>query len=90
MVVPFLQEMHGGFGDYWRFPQANDKMFTREHFNLLYISFNNHKNTSVYIFALAARDISKWNNQFNISSINLDPVIPIGSNVYKNAFYYLR
>ena len=91
VVVPFLQEMHGGFGDYWRFsPQAIDKMFTREHFNLLYISFNNHKNTSVYIFALATRDISKWNNQFNISMINLDPVIPIGSNVYKKAFYYVR
>jgi hypothetical protein len=84
VVVPFLQEMHAGaYGDYWRFsPQALDKMFGREHFNLLYISFNSQKNTSVYIFAVATRNPAKWNGQFNLDGINLNPGRPVGSNVY--------
>jgi hypothetical protein len=86
VVVPFMQEMHAGaYGDYWRFsPQAVDKMFAREYFNLLYLSSNNHKNTSVYIFAIATRKLSKWNNRFNLNNLNLNPIIPIGSNIYNS------
>lgn len=84
VVVPFLQEMHAGaYGDYWRFsPQALDRLFARENLTLLYLSFNNQRNASVYVFAVATRDPAKWNKHFEPETINLNPGIPVGSNVY--------
>jgi hypothetical protein len=84
VVVPFLQEMHAGaYGDYWRFsPQALERLFASEHFDLLYLSFNNQKNTSVYIFAVASRDPAKWDSRFKREVIQLNPDVPVGSNVY--------
>jgi hypothetical protein len=84
VVVPFLQEMHAGaYGDYWRFsPQALEKMFARENFDLLHLAFNNQKNTSVYVFALAARDPDRWSSRFDRNRLQLNPDVPVGSNVY--------
>ena len=86
VVVPFLQEMHAGeYGDYWRFsPQAVDKMFARESFHLLHVSFNDQKNASVYIFAMATRNLPKWKDRFDPNQIRLNPDVSVGANVYIN------
>ncbi len=66
LIVPFLQQMHGTYGDYWRFtPLSIKKLFEENGFTLLYLSFNNHKKTSVYIFCIATKNPQKWKNFFN-------------------------
>ncbi|NJO90968.1 MAG: hypothetical protein HC831_19900 [Chloroflexia bacterium] len=90
IVVPFLQEMHGSYGDYWRFsPQAIKNMFMEESFELLYLSYNDHKNASVYLFVVASKVKEKWTNIFDLSKIELSPTPFLGSNVYKKTFFYI-
>jgi len=61
IVVPFLQQMHGDYGDYWRFtPSTIKKMFEENGLKLLYLSFNSHANASVYIFAIGSKHSDKW------------------------------
>lgn len=63
VVVPFLQQMHGDYGDYWRFtPLTIKQLFEENGFELLYLSFNNHKHASVYIFAIGSKQSQKWSN----------------------------
>lgn len=68
LVVPFVQQMHGQYGDYWRFsPQAIERMFMDENMALAYLSFNNQKHTSVYIFAIAVKHPERWKGHFPFS-----------------------
>lgn len=61
LVVPFLQEFHGNYGDYWRFShQAVERMFKENEMNIIYMNYNNRKSESVYIFAIASKNASKW------------------------------
>ncbi|MEQ8360321.1 MAG: hypothetical protein RH860_12595 [Cytophagales bacterium] len=71
LVVPFLQEMHGEYGDYWRFtPSAIIRMLSDNGFSAHYLSFNKEPLTSVYVFCIAFRDSDKWNDRIekNIQS----------------------
>ncbi len=53
--------MHGTYGDYWRFsPLAIKKLFEENNFELLYLSFNNRKHHSVYIFAIGSCNPGEW------------------------------
>ena len=70
LVVPFLQQMHGEYGDYWRFtPFAIKRMFEENDMTVLYSSFNNNKRSSVYLFFIASKNPEKWKdkifNKFN-------------------------
>ncbi len=61
LVIPFLQQMHTDYGDYWRMtPLAVKKMFEKNNMHLQYLSFNGQRNASVYIFAIAVKDKEKW------------------------------
>ncbi|MCL6103113.1 MAG: hypothetical protein M1292_11640 [Bacteroidetes bacterium] len=61
VVVPFLQQMHADYGDYWRFtPLAIKRLFESSGLQLLYLSFNNHHKASVYIFAIGSKNPEKW------------------------------
>ncbi len=61
IVVPFLQVMHADYGDYWRFtPMSIERMFKDNDMDLLYCSFNSHKNSSVYLFCIGTRNKKKW------------------------------
>ena len=71
VVVPFLQQMHGGYGDYWRFtPLTIKNLFEENGLALLYLTFNNHRSASVYIFAVGSRNPEKWRsrigNEFSV------------------------
>ena len=73
VVVPFLQEQHADYGDYWRFtPLAVEKLFLKNNYELLYINYNDSTNDSIYIFAIGTKNKGKWetiknerNNQLN-------------------------
>jgi len=96
LVVPFLQQMHGDYGDYWRFtPTAIKKMFEDNGFSLLYLSFNNNKKSSVYIFAIASKNLDNWKDKisnkftYQCSKNKLDPFENyIGCNAIENNLLY--
>lgn len=74
IVVPFVQQMHGHYGDFWRFsPQAIERMFVDEGFSLAYLSFNNHHRASVYVFAIAVRNRNKWSKHLPFIVDFVDP-----------------
>lgn len=61
VVVPFLQEQHGEYGDYWRFtPLCVERLFGLNGMSLVYISFNDGPGDAVYVFAVGVRDAGKW------------------------------
>ncbi len=65
VVVPFLQKRHGEQGDYLRLtPLALRKKFTDRGYTTLYLSFNHHRHTAVYLFAIASRHPHKWQARF--------------------------
>lgn len=90
LVVPFLQEQHANYGDYWRFtPQAIDKLFRKNGFQTLYISANSHSDASVYVFAVASKAQDKWNviieTEGNIMKSIYAESAMIGRNVISNS-----
>ncbi len=61
LIVPFLQEQHGDYGDYWRFsPQAVDMLFTKNKMEVLYLNYNDSANSSIYVFAIASKFPENW------------------------------
>lgn len=74
VVVPFLQQYHTDYGDYWRFsPLTIKKMFEANGFEVLFQSFNSNRMSSVYVFSIASRHPEKWKNHFNWSYSCTDP-----------------
>lgn len=77
LVIPFLQQMHADYGDYWRMtPLTVKKMFEKNNMHLQYLSFNGHRNASVYIFAVAVKNKEKWAGKFgnDFSCIEKNPL----------------
>jgi hypothetical protein len=63
VVVPFMQEMHGDYGDYWRFtPLCLSRLYKKNNTEMIYCNFNNEPNTSVYILAVGSKNPAKWKN----------------------------
>jgi hypothetical protein len=63
IVVPFIQQMHFGasYRDYWRFtPYALKEMFEKEGMTMVYISANNKRNESIYLFTVASKNPDAW------------------------------
>jgi len=96
LVVPFLQPMHGDYGDFWRFsPSTIKKMFEENGLTFLYLSFNNHKKASVYIFAIASKNPKKWQDEisnkfdYNCKKERFDPFENyIGCRAITNNWFY--
>ncbi len=95
VVVPFLQVMHADYGDYWRFtPLAMGKMFKENQMEMIYCSFNSHKNSSVYLFCIATKNKEKWIKRIPESTSYVDPFLSgnlvdnwIGSHAIDNSAY---
>jgi len=74
LVVPFLQQYHTDYGDYWRFtPLALQRLFKDNGLELLYQSFNTDEMSSVYLFAIASKHPEKWSEHFDWSFSVVDP-----------------
>jgi len=92
LVVPFLQEQHADYGDYWRFtPMAIDKLFIKNNFHTVYINANDHHDASIYVFAIATRYPERWqeirNHPDNKLSIIYDEQGMIGRRVIRNSMW---
>lgn len=74
IVVPFLQQMHTDYGDFWRFtPQALHRMFATEGMDVAYLSFNNDFQSSVYVFCIATKNRQRWATSFSFEVSYKDP-----------------
>lgn len=61
IIVPFLQEQHAEYGDFWRFtPLTIDRLFKKNNMELLYINYNDNKKESIYIFAIGSKKSHEW------------------------------
>lgn len=59
VVVPFLQEQHGDYGDYWRFtPLTIQKLFARENRTVDFIAWNDGAVNAIYLVAASATNPS--------------------------------
>jgi len=66
LVVPFIQEMHGEYGDFWRFtPEAIKILFKKNKMKVLYSCFNTNKLSSVYLFFVATKTSGKWEKKIH-------------------------
>jgi hypothetical protein len=64
IIVPFIHQMHSEKLDFWRFtPLAIKKLFEQNNYDLIYISFNHHKKSNVYIFAIGSKFSKKWQDK---------------------------
>ena len=90
VVVPFLQEQHAEYGDYWRFtPLAVEKLFQQNSMEMIYINYNDASDDSIYIFAIGTKDKNKW-NKIQTESANQIKVINkfmLGTKVIKNSIF---
>lgn len=74
LVVPFMQQYHADYGDYWRFtPLLIKKMFAENSYDVIYQSFNNNIMSSVYTFTIASRSPDKWKEFFDWEFSYKDP-----------------
>lgn len=87
LVLPFLQQYHSSYGDYWRFtPLAIRRMFQDNGFGVIFQSYNSNKMSSVYVFTIASRNPEKWMNHFKQPLTSIDPKkIEYRSNIGRNA-----
>lgn len=73
VVVPFVQQMHADYGDFWRFtPQALKHMFEEQGLEVAYLSFNNGFKDSVYLFCIASKKPSKWRQKLPFQTSYVD------------------
>jgi hypothetical protein len=74
IVLPFLQQYHSDYGDYWRFsPLATKRMFEDNGYTLVYQSFNSDRASSVYTFSIGTRHPERWKDQFDWTFTCVDP-----------------
>jgi hypothetical protein len=74
IVLPFMQQYHSDYGDYWRFsPLAIKKMFEENDYQLVFQSFNSNIISSVYVFSIGTRQYDKWKDVFRWSFSYRDP-----------------
>lgn len=61
VVVPFIQEQHADYGDFWRFtPQAVDRLFRKNGLVTIYLNYNDESDASIYIFAIGSKRPDNW------------------------------
>jgi len=74
LVVPFLQPYHSDYGDYWRFsPLLVKRLLEDSGLEALYLSYNSHRRSSVYVFAVASRHPDRWREHFPYSFTDAGP-----------------
>jgi hypothetical protein len=86
VVVPFLQEQHGDYGDYWRFtPLAIKKLFEKNDMKTIYINYNDSSNESIYVLAIGSSNPEKWNSIYKFESNQINQTGDIGTKILKNS-----
>ena len=91
LVVPFLQEQHADYGDYWRFtPMAIERLFKKNKMQLLYLNYNDEHSASIYLFAIASKKFDNWRRITETSGNKVSKIdsIRVGTKIIKNNLGY--
>jgi hypothetical protein len=92
VVVPFIQEQHGDYGDYWRFtPQAMDLLFVANGMETIYCSVNDARSDSIYVFAIGSKNSDKWGVIRQSAGNLVDQVhggLVIGTKIIRNSLSF--
>ncbi len=90
MVLPFIQEVHGDYGDYWRLtPQAINRLFIQNKFSLIYLNYSKNSKNSIYIFAIGSMQADKWDSINNLEGNKMDDLnFPVGKKHVTNSILY--
>ncbi len=93
VCVPFLQPYHTEYGDYWRFtPLSLKRLYHENGLAMLYVSWNDHCMSSVYIFGVGSKHPERWKEHFSESILNerlRPPELKIGYNAIPNMLHRL-
>ena len=88
VVVPFLQEQHADYGDYWRFtPLTLENLFKKNNKELIYINYNDNHRESIYVFAVGCSNKDDWQKITNLKSNKIGLNKFIGTNHIKNSVF---
>jgi hypothetical protein len=87
-VVPFVQEFHSDYGDYWRFtPLTMERLYADNHMTMVHCAFNEHWVSSVYLFAVGTKHPERWRERFSGEvSVRGHDGDPVGGRVIPHAF----
>lgn len=92
VIVPFMQEQHGDYGDYWRFsPQAVDRLFRVNGMETIYCSVNDSRRDSIYVFAIGSRNAAKWAAIRETPGNSVDQIhgtLVVGKKTIRNSFAF--
>jgi hypothetical protein len=93
VVVPFIQEQHADYGDYWRFtPQAVDRLFELNGLETIYCSVNDARCDSIYVFAIGSRNAAKWGAIRQAPGNLVDQIhgsLFVGRKIIRNSFLFV-
>lgn len=79
VVVPFIQEQHGEYGDYWRFtPWVVKRLFELNGMIPAYINFNDSDSTSIYVVGVGAKSKQSFELLRSIEGNKIDKAESIG------------
>lgn len=86
VVVPFLQEQHADYGDFWRFtPLTLERLFKKNNKQMIYLNYNDNPAESVYIFAVGSSKANNWKEIQNLPSNKIGVGKFIGTNHIRNS-----
>ena len=90
IIIPFIQEVHGEYGDYWRItPQAINKLFIQNSFSLIYLNYSQNSRNSTYIFAVGTKNPENREKFNNINGNKINNIgFPVGNKHIRNSFLY--
>jgi hypothetical protein len=76
VIVPFVQQMHGDFGDYWRpTPSTLARMFEENGLDVLRLTYTSQRRASVYLFAVGSRHPDRWPELRRPLSVTCRPLL---------------
>jgi len=85
VVVPFLQEQHADYGDYWRFtPLTLKNLFKENNKEMVYLNYNDIPNESIYLFAVGSSKKENWSELINNSTNKINLKKNIGQGHIRN------
>ncbi len=91
VVVPFLQQQHAEYGDYWRFtPLTLKKLFEKNNMRMIYINFNDNDKAAIYLFAIGSKHPEKWKKIIEHPDNKLEIIDEyyVGENFIKNSWIF--
>jgi hypothetical protein len=91
LVVPFLQEQHGSYGDYWRVsPQGIQKLFKLNGVDLIYLSANDSGDESVYIICVGSKKKASWERITRLPGNIVSEIasVSLGTKIIRNGLRY--